>query len=253
MKAVVDVIRQPPVIGAFVVSVLIVALAYFGSHWFYGDVEPIDSTTLPNLAPRPAVSVEPVRAEGLPIEDNQPNIEPEPTVPIVAEESIDDFLASLSDEERALLASEVVPEPGLVSPFGFGPYPEVPADFSHDPVWIDYPNTRNALGGSSMMRALELCDRVLVELWHRGEHTDGGKIRSDDMVLPFYEDTVYVRWDYTENPDGTTTRYARQMTSGPAIPEGVFDAISKGVVPAGITILDPSNHKIDPFAFLNLN
>ena len=253
MKAVVDVIRQPLVIGACIFSVFIVAGAYFGSHWYYGDVEPIDPTTLPTPEPRAPVSVEPVRAEGLPIDDNQPNIEPEPTVPIVAEESVDDFLASLSDEERALLTFDVAPEPERVSPFGFGSYPEVPADFSHDPIWVDYPNTTNALGGSTMMRALELCDRVLVELWHRGEHTDGGKIGSDDMVLPFYENTVYVRWDYTENPDGTTTRYARQMTSGPAIPEGVFDAISEGVVPAGITILDPSDHKIDPFTFLNLN
>ena len=106
------------------------------------------------------------------------------------------------------MTAEVVPEPELVSPFGFGAYPQVPSDFSHNPIWVDFPNTKNALGGSTMMRALELCDRVLVELWQQGDHTDGGEIGSDDMVLPFYLNTVYVRWGYTENPDGTTTRYA---------------------------------------------
>ena len=253
MKAVVNVIRQPLVIGACIFSVFIVAGAYFGSHWYYGDVEPIDPTTLPTLEPRPPVSVEPIRAKGLPIDDNQRNIEPEPTVPVVAEESADDFLAALSDEERALLASEVAPEPELVSPFGFGPYPEVPADFSHDPIWVDYPNTTNALGGSTMMRALELCDRVLVELWHQGQYTDGGEITSDNMVLPFYPNTVYVRWDYLEHPDGTTSRYASEMTSGSSVPSSVFDAIQDGEIPSGITVLDPSEHRIDPYSFLNLN
>ena len=253
MKTLVDVIRQPLVIGAFVLSVLIVVGAYFGSHWYYGDVESIDIPTQTTFTPSPAVSVPEVNLEGLPIAPEHANIESHPTVPTAENESVDDFLASLSEEEKALLASEVVPEPELVSPFGFGAYPEVPSDFSHAPIWIDFPNTKNARGGSTMMRALELCDRVLVELWSQGHYTDGGEIGSDDMVLPFYLNTVYVRWSYTEHPDGTTTRYAREMTSGPGIPQSIFDAIEEGVIPPGITVLDPSDHEIDPFTFLNLN
>ena len=38
MKTVFDVIRQPLVIGALVLSILIVVGVYFGSHWYYGDV-----------------------------------------------------------------------------------------------------------------------------------------------------------------------------------------------------------------------
>jgi len=253
MKAVLDLIRQPLVIGAFVLSTLIVSGAYFGSHWYYGDVESIEIPAQATFTPSPAVSVPEANLEGLPMASEHTNIESQPTVPTAENESVDDFLALLSDEEKVLLASEVVPEPELVSPFGFGAYPEVPSDFSHDPIWIDFPNTRNALGGSTMMRALELCDRVLVELWHQGHHTDGGSIGSDDMVLPFYPNTVYVEWDYTKNPDGTTTRYARRMTSGPSIPQSVFDAIDQGTIPAGITILNHSEHKINPFTFLNLN
>lgn len=253
MRSAFEVLRQPLIIGAFVLSILIVVGAYFGSHWYYGDVELIDIPAQVTFVPSRSVSVPEANLEGLQMADEPANIESQLTVPTADNESVDDFLASLSDEEKALLASEVVPEPELVSPFGFGAYPQVPSDFSHDPIWVDFPNTKNALGGSTMMRALELCDRVLVELWHQGDRTDGGEIGDDDMVLPFYRNTVYVRWGYTEHPDGTTTRYAREMTSGPSMSESVFDTISEGTIPAGITILDPSDHKINPFAFLSLN
>ncbi len=253
MKTVLDLIRQPLIIGALVLSILIVGGAYFGSHWYYGDVASVEIPAQVTFTPRPAVSVPEVNLEGLPMASEHTNIESQPTVPTAENESVDDFLASLSDEEVALLASEVVPKPELVSPFGFGAYPQVPSDFSHNPIWVDFPNTRNALGGSTMMRALELCDRVLVELWHQGQHTDGGEIGSDDMVLPFYPNTVYVRWRYKEQPDGTTSRRVAEMTSGPAVPTSVFDAIRAGTIPAGITILDPSDYEINPFTFLNLN
>ena len=42
MKTVFDVLRHPLVIGALVLSILIVAGVYFGSHWYYGDVEPVE-------------------------------------------------------------------------------------------------------------------------------------------------------------------------------------------------------------------
>ena len=53
MKTVLDLIRQPLVIGALVLSILIVGGTYFGSHWYYGDVEPVEipevSTPTPYL------------------------------------------------------------------------------------------------------------------------------------------------------------------------------------------------------------
>ena len=55
MKTVLDLIRQRVFIGAFVLSILIVVGAYFGSHWYYGDVEPVPEEML-NYKPSPAVS-----------------------------------------------------------------------------------------------------------------------------------------------------------------------------------------------------
>ncbi len=55
MKNLLDLIRQPLIIGAFVLSILIVVGMYFGSVWYYGEVEPVPEEVL-NYKPSPAVS-----------------------------------------------------------------------------------------------------------------------------------------------------------------------------------------------------
>ena len=125
MKTVFEVLRQPPVIGAFVLSAFIVGGAYFGSHWYYGDIESVE---MPEVsAPTPSLPKNPSSAEvdlsGLQGESLPSQAESTPTVASVEGELVDDFLAELSDEEIALLTTEVVEEPQRVSPFGFGPYP----------------------------------------------------------------------------------------------------------------------------------
>ena len=51
MKTLFDVLRQPLVIGAFVLSTLIVVGAYFGSQWYYGSL--ISDILLENEATQP--------------------------------------------------------------------------------------------------------------------------------------------------------------------------------------------------------
>ena len=77
---------------------------------------------------------------------------------------------------------------------------------------------------------------------------------SDGLVYPGYPDTVYVTWDYIEEPDGTMTRYASGISSGPDVPLSVHDAIrEEGTVPFGIKELSHEADGIDPYTFLNLN
>ena len=257
MKTVLEVLRQPLVIGALVLSVLIVVGVYFGSHWYYGDVEPVEmpavSVSTPFL-PKEFSSSE-VDLSGLQGESLPPQTESKPTVPSAEGESVDDFLAELSDEEKALLIAEVVEEPARVSPFGFGPYPQVPSDFPHDPVWVadpDYPEGDEHLG-SDFMREIELINRVLIKLWNQGRRATSASM-SDGLVYPGYPDTVYVTWDYIEEPDGTMTRYASGISSGPDVPLSVHDAIrEEGTVPFGIKELSHEADGIDPYTFLNLN
>ena len=258
MKTVLDLIRQPLVIGALVLSILIVGGAYFGSHWYYGDIEPIEipepsasTSYLPKNTSSSSVDLSGLEGESL-----SPQTESTPTVSSVEGESVDDFLAELSDEEKALLTAEVVDEPQPVSPFGFGPYPQVPADFPDEPIWDEDPDYPEGDGvfGSNFMRSLELIDRVLIKLWTQGHGATSGEIGDDDMVLPFYPNTVYVTWRYTEEPDGKTTRYASEISSGPDVPLSVHDAISEeGTIPFGIKVLSHDDNRIDPFTFLNLN
>ncbi len=74
------------------------------------------------------------------------------------------------------------------------------------------------------------------------------------MVLPFYPNTVYVTWDYVEEPDGTLTRYASRISSGGDVPLSVYDAIDEnGTVPFGIKVLSHDTDGINPYTFLNLN
>ena len=256
MKTVLDLIRQPLVIGALVLSVLIVGGTYFGSHWYYGDIEPIEipevSTPTPYLSKNLSsseVDLSDLEGESLPTQT-----ESTPTVSAVEGESVDDFLAELSDEEKALLTAEVVEEPQRVSPFGFGPYPQVPADYPDDPIWVadpDYPEGDGDFG-SDFMRGMELIERVIIKLWTQGRHASSASM-SNGLVLPHYANTVYVEWAYTEEPDGTMTRYAQRITSGPDVSESVFDAISEGTIPFNIKVLNHEDDGIDPYTFLNLN
>ena len=255
MKTVFDVIRQPLVIGALVLSILIVGGVYFGSHWYYGDVEPVE---MPEVsAPTPPLPKNPSSSEvdlsGLQGESLPAQAESTPTVSSVEGESVDDFLAGLSDEEKVLLTAEVVEETQPVSPFGFGPYPKVPADYPEDVIWEEDIDGKIAVYGGGLAKAAELMDRVLIKLWNQGRQATSASMENG-LVLPHYHNTVYVRWAYIEEPDGTMTRYAGGITSGPDVPRSVHDTISEtGVIPPGITVLDPDSNKIDPYTFLNLN
>ena len=109
MKTIFDVIRQPLVIGALVLSIFIVVGVYFGSHWYYGDVEPVEmldfsarTPTLPKNLSSSEVDLSGLQGELLP-----PQTESTSTISSVDGESVNDFLAELSDEEKALLTAEV--------------------------------------------------------------------------------------------------------------------------------------------------
>ena len=75
-------------------------------------------------------------------------------------ERIDMADAFLPDD---LVSAEAPAEDAPVSPFGFGPYPEVPADYPIPPTW-----EREGYNTFSpdTQRELELLDRVLIDFSH---------------------------------------------------------------------------------------
>ena len=143
----------------------------------------------------------------------------------------DDFV---SGEESA--EGEDVP----VSPFGFGPYPEIPDGFPFDNPW-DVPTT-NA--------AFELMHRVQIKLWNEGKHPEG-MAWENGRVYPIYPNTIYVTWDYVENDDGTIERYPSQVTSG-TLSSSDEALLDEGIVPSGVIVYDHNESGIDPYSYLNL-
>ncbi len=249
MKTVFDVIRHPLVIGALILSILIVVGVYFGSHWYYGDVEPVGilevSAPTPPL-PRNLSSSE-VDLSGLQGESLLTQPESTGTVSSAEGESVDDFLAELSDEEKALLAAEVVEETQRVSPFGFGPYPELPPDWPRQNIWEEL-ETAYHNGDGNIEH--ELINRVLVKLWKQGEKVDSG-VMEDKKVFPLYSDTIYVRWEEDEDEDGTSFRYLGEILCLPELGHYEED-IENGIVPSGIKVVEQDDAGLVPYSFLDL-
>lgn len=142
-----------------------------------------------------------------------------------------------------------------VSPFGFGPYPEVPQGFPEHlmPIWTWSDERRQRVAGREI--DFELMHRVLIELYNDGDHVFRAVIRSDKngKVYPLYDDVVYVKhWQEIRLPDGTVAQYpAGQLTTkGFISPQDFVE--SGGKLPAHIEFIDRDTAGYNPYHFLNL-
>ena len=141
----------------------------------------------------------------------------------------------------------------LLSKFGFGPYPEVPADFPWQEVFGPSYNRSNA--------DYELMDRVSVELWKQGEHVEG--ISSEDdtgLFYPTIRGTIYVEWGSRWEVLGKGFgRKVRGLTGHPDDLKSLQDLIQsregspllESDIPSHLKVLDMSEG-IDPYKFLDL-
>ena len=138
-----------------------------------------------------------------------------------------------------------------VSPYGFGPYPEIPADFPFPVEW-EFP-------GSDADH--ELMARVAIKLWTQGIETYGVTME-DGLVYPNYIDTVYVRWGETTDDDDNSIQYIKELGGYPAaclrIVEnniarlGERGAMTAADIPSDVTLKLYDEEGIDPFTFLDL-
>jgi TolA-binding protein len=88
------------------------------------------------------------------------------------------------------------------SPFGFGTYPEVPADYPFQERLWD-----NATPGH------ELLVRVRVKLWKQGTKTIGAMFDRNGLIYPTISGVIYVQWHYVEEgpPEFAGRRYATRV------------------------------------------
>lgn len=127
-----------------------------------------------------------------------------------------------------------------VSPYGFGPYPEVPEDMPYRHLYTNWDD----LGPQS-----ELLNRVLIKLWASGEKNFIGGSTYNGEVYPHYNDVVYVRWgEYVKN--GKKVRFAATQLSGPHVQyNGKMDLLNP---PPGLRVLDLESSGIYPYEYLDL-
>ena len=157
----------------------------------------------------------------------------------------DDFV---SEEEASA-------EDAPVSPYGFGPYPEVPEDLVAARGLMPW-QAAERFGDPPPPLEIELGARVLVKLWKEGDtQWIGARMNKEGIMFIHYPNRVYVRYRERKNPDGTTSlTIARVSSGGTPIPRD-SDIPPDGNIPPGIEIIDLDNAKvgIDPYKFLGIN
>lgn len=140
-----------------------------------------------------------------------------------------------------------------VSPFGFGPYPEVPPDFPPLHVSWHRPEEVMARFNEDIRIKFELMSRVFIKLWNQGHTELEGGTFENGLVLPLYPNTVYLRyeesWEDVETGDIHAVDSAILVGSG--VSEAETEQMLNGETPPGIRILAFSDG-IDPYMFLDL-
>ena len=157
------------------------------------------------------------------------------------------------------VSEEAPAEDAPVSPYGFGPYPEVPSDFPGTPIWErDSWQHDGALGFSEEHKKnLELLSRVLVKLWVEqgvGSYLGGAVSHDTGLVYPYFENTIYVKRTIGRNPDGTEgVAVAEIISPGNLLLTGEdMDRFREtGETPSDLRVLQINTDGIDPYEFLN--
>ena len=135
-----------------------------------------------------------------------------------------------------------------VSPFGLGPYPEIPAHWPADIQHFPAPN-----------KEVELITRVCIALNSEGYNAIGGTIENG-RVFANIENVVYISW--TE--DERAGRYISAVSGWPPSVEEVWEHIhavedaeernfTLSDMPAHIKAVDHSEAGVDPYTYLGLN
>lgn len=179
----------------------------------------------------------------------------ESTAP-TAEKSINETI-HVTDKTKTTQAQAEVPAENTaatdvpVSPFGFGPYPEVPDGFPSN-IRIPWRGPDVKYSDEGRM-CLELAARVLIKLWNGGDTGfTGADITPKDLkVYPHYPDVIYVKYAEIQHEDGSVSKSIVGLSGGANLPEITSEMLESGVVP-GFRLVEKEAAGIDALDFLNL-
>ena len=141
-------------------------------------------------------------------------------------------------------SNEEIAEDVSVSPYGFGPYPPLPAGWPSD-IW-----PRQSANHELMMR-------VEIKLAHQGIDVRGS-VMDNGLVYPMIPGTVHIKWEEYLGPPGIV-RYIATMIGDPAacnrieaIVEAKGDDFTEADIPSDIKIVPFEEGGIDAYEFLGL-
>lgn len=166
-----------------------------------------------------------------------------------------DNMDSVSSADPLLLDGSIPEEETFkegVSPFGFGPYPEVPPDYIASlgpPIWYEH-GFDEIPATATHERNIELIHRVLVKLWKDGKDVRRGFYK-DGKVYPLYSKSAYVKHYHRIQDEGYTIDLT--VIKSPDFDLNLtIERLQDGDIPANYTILDLDTEGIDPYTFLGL-
>ena len=183
-----------------------------------------------------------------PVETQTPNVLMTPeenteAAPIDDTDVIDLTNAFLPD---GMVSEEAPAEDMPVSPFGFGPYPELPADWPEpDVIW------------PCISANHELLVRVEIKLWKQGIKTKGS-VMDNGLVYPNIPGTVYIKWGEYNGPKGPVRYLAsirgsdRKRLRTIADAKRKHESFTEADFPRDLKILTFEEGGIDPYQFLDL-
>lgn len=144
-----------------------------------------------------------------------------------------------------------------VSPFGFGPYPEIPEGYPLIASWTRIKEHREKFN-DNIWKEFELMDRVFIKLFNEGNTSFEAGTVHNGLVLPIYPNVAYVslKKDQTEEwtEDGDLIEIdskSSRIVAGSDVSGEDKEKIRNGEIPPGIKIRSFSDG-INPFEFLNL-
>ncbi len=243
--------------GAIVCVALFVVGSYFGSHWYYGDVEPVPEHLL-TIEPLPPKVNQETSVSGSQDTESLEWESVSETEELSGDDVVSTPLPNITDDELDALLQELDELPVEKRDF-----PEVPDGFPSDltPVWIEFPNYQKG-----DMYTHEMIDRVLIKLWNQGDHDFVNGVYQDDngRVYPLYRDVVYIEWGETvsEDPDEEVVRFPRftlathERSSDPDALGGLFtvEELTSGAYKSMYTdvkFVDYGSAGYDPETFLD--
>lgn len=127
----------------------------------------------------------------------------------------------------------------LVSPHGFGLYPEIPTGA-----------TIAAFDEADSVE-MELLLRVAVKKWNEGERFEGASITNGRVYL-HYPNTLYVKQGVPlELPDGTVYHPIRQYRGAGDV-DLTQEQVLHGEIPPGVNVVEMDAAGFDPYEVLDL-